>query len=251
MRPRETRASGESPLSGRQPSTTLLLVCTFVMTMTARAHAQAILPQGGTVASGQVHIGTPAGNALTINQGSSKAIVDWNSFSVGSNASVNIVQPNSSAAILNRVTGTTPSTIAGQINANGQVFLVNPNGIAITPTGSVQVGGGFVASTLDIANADFNAGKLGFTGKGASAPVSNAGQISGAPGSFVGLVGGTVSNSGTITVPLGKVGLGAGEKVTLNPTGDGFLQVALPTSATTSDGKALIDVGGRIRAAGG
>ncbi len=141
----------------------------ILVTLTARAQAQAILPQGGTVASGQVRIGTPTGNALIINQNSSKAIIDWNSFSVGANASVNFVQPNSAAAILNRVTGATPSTIAGQINANGQVFLVNPNGIAITPTGSVQVGGGFVASTLDIGNADFNAGKLNFTGKGASA----------------------------------------------------------------------------------
>src|SRR5206468_2250714 len=165
--------------------------------------------QGGTVASGQARIGTPSGNALTINQSSSKAIVDWNSFSLGTNATVTFVQPNSLAAILNRVTGATSSSIAGQINANGQVFLVNPNGIAITPTGSVQVGGGFVASTLDIGNADFNAGNLNFTGKGASAAVSNAGNISGAPGSFVGLIGGSVSNSGTISVPLGRVGLGA------------------------------------------
>jgi filamentous hemagglutinin family protein len=175
MRTRETRASGGWRPSGRQPGAALPLVCAFAVTMIARADAQAILPRGGTVASGQVRIGTPTGNALTINQSSSKAIVDWNSFSVGPNASVNFVQPNSGAAILHRVTGTTPSTIAGQINANSQVFLVNPNGIAITSTGSVQIGGGFVASALDIGNADFNAGKLNFTSKGASAPVSNAG----------------------------------------------------------------------------
>src|SRR5204862_7225714 len=102
--------------------------------------------------------------------------------------------------------------IAGQVSGNGQVFLVNPNGIAITPTGTVQVGGGFVASTLDIADADFNAGNLKFSGQGASARVSNAGAISSAPGGFVGLVGGNVSNDGTINVPLGKVGLGSGEQ---------------------------------------
>ena len=250
MAARDPRRRSGWPRSERS-RTALLLACAFVATLAARAHAQAVLPQGGTVASGQVKIGTPTGNSLTINQGSSKAIVDWNSFSVGGNASVNFVQPNSSAAILNRVTGSTPSTIAGQINANGQVFLVNPNGIAITPTGSVQVGGGFVASTLDIGNADFNAGRLNFTGRGASAAVSNAGSISGAPGSFVGLIGGSVSNSGIISVPLGKVGLGAGEKVTLDPTGDGFLQVTVPTGATTANGQALIDVAGRIRASGG
>jgi filamentous hemagglutinin family protein len=219
--------------------------------LATHAAAQTVLPQGATVASGQVRIGTPAGNSLTISQTSSRAVVDWDSFSVGAGASVSFVQPNAGSAILNRVTGTTSSTIAGRITANGQVFLVNPNGIAITPSGSVQVGGGFVASTLDISNADFNAGNLNFSGRGASSAVSNAGTISAAPGSFVGLIGGSVSNSGTISVPLGKVGLGAGEKATLNPSGDRFLQVALPSGATTAKGQALIDVSGRIKAAGG
>ena len=251
MRKASTTAAGAWRLARRRAGSAVLLGCSLVVALTAQANAQATLPQGGTVASGQVSIGKPAGNALTINQTSSKAIVDWNSFSVGANASVNIVQPNAGAAILNRVTGTTSSIIAGRITANGRVFLVNPNGIAITPTGSVQVGGGFVASTLDIGNADFDAGHLNFSGKGASAAVSNAGQISATAGSFVGLIGGSVANSGTISVPLGRVGLGAGEKMTLNPTGDGFLQVTVPTTAATADGRALIDVAGRITAAGG
>jgi len=251
MRRRDPKATAARRLARRRASSAVLLGCASILALAVRANAQAVLPQGGTVASGQVRIGMPAGNALTINQTSSRAVVDWNSFSVGPNASVNFVQPNAGAAILNRVTGTTSSTIAGQITATGQVFLVNPNGIAITPSGSVQVGGGFVASTLDISNADFNAGNLNFAGRGASAAVSNAGNISGAAGSFIGLIGGSVSNSGTINVPFGRVGLGAGEKVTLNPGGDGFLQVALPTGATTADGHALIDVAGRVRAAGG
>jgi filamentous hemagglutinin family protein len=213
--------------------------------------AQSILPQGGVVASGQARIGAPLGGALAITQTSSKAVIDWNSFSVGRANSVNFLQPNSSSAILNRVTGSTSSTIAGRIAGNGQIFLVNPNGIAITPTGSVQVGGGFIASTLGITNANFNAGKFILSGNGASASVSNAGVISSAAGGFVGLIGGTVSNAGTITVPLGKVGLGSGEQATIDPTGDGFLQIAVPTGAATADGRALVDVAGRINAAGG
>jgi len=144
---------------------TALLGCASILALTAQARAQPLLPQGGTVASGQVRIGTPSGNSLTINQTSAKAVVDWTSFSVGAGASVSFVQPNAGSAILNRVTGATSSTIAGQITGNGQVFLVNPNGIAITPTGSVQVGGGFVASTLDISNAYFTAGRLSFPAK--------------------------------------------------------------------------------------
>jgi len=228
-----------------------LTLAGLMLAMPAGTLAQTVLPQGGSVVSGQARINAASSNALTINQNSSRAIVDWNSFSVGSGGSVSFVQPNSSSAILNRVTGSTASTLAGAINANGQVFLVNPNGIAITPSGTVQVGGGFVASTLDIINADFNAGNFSFAGNGTSAAVSNAGTILSSPRGFIGLIGGTVSNSGTISVPLGKVGLGSGEQVTIDPTGDGFLQVALPTGAVAADGRALVDVSGRIKSAGG
>lgn len=216
----------------------------------AAVQAQSVLPQGGSMVSGQARINAAA-NGLSITQNSVRAIIDWNRFSVGANGSVNFIQPSASSAILNRVTGSTASTIAGQINANGQLFLVNPNGIAITPSGTVRVGGGFVGSTLDISNANFNAGTLGFAGNGASAAVSNAGSISTAAGGFVGLIGGMVSNAGTIRVPLGKVGLGSGERATLDPTGDGFLQVAVPTGAVAANGQALVDVSGRVKAAGG
>jgi filamentous hemagglutinin family protein len=214
------------------------------------SQAQNILPSHGVVTSGAASIGQ-AGANMTVNQTSSRAIVNWGSFSIGQGAGVTFNQPSSSSAILNRVTGSTTSTIAGQLQANGQVYLVNPNGIAITKTGAVQVGGGFVASRLGIADDDFNNGSLNFVGKGASAGASNAGSIAAAPGGFVGLLGGTVANSGVVSVPLGKVAMGSGEQATLNLTGDNFLQVAVPTNTKTADGQALIDVSGKVRAAGG
>ncbi|RVA43428.1 filamentous hemagglutinin N-terminal domain-containing protein, partial [Mesorhizobium sp. M7A.F.Ca.CA.004.09.1.2] len=93
------------------------------------------LPTGGSVASGGVTIAHPSSSQLTIRQSTSSAIVNWQSFSIGAGATVTIDQPSSSATMLNRVTGGTKSTISGQLNANGQVFLVNPNGIAISKTG--------------------------------------------------------------------------------------------------------------------
>ncbi len=213
--------------------------------------AQGIVPQGGSVVGGSATIAPPVNNALTITQRSSNAIINWNSFSIGQPNAVTFIQPNSSSAILNRVTGNTPSTIAGSLQANGQVYLVNPNGIAITPGGMVNVGGGFVASTLDISDSDFLSGKRAFTGNGSSAAVGNAGRINVGRGGFVALLGGTVSNGGTINVPLGKVGLGSGESITLDLAGDGFLQVAAPTAAVARDHKSLIDISGRISAAGG
>ena len=192
---------------------------------------------------------SPPPTQLNINQTSQSAVVNWQSFSIGQGSTVNIQQPNSSSALLNRVTGDTPSTIAGLLTANGQVYLVNPNGIAITGTGVVKTGGGFVASTLGISDADFQSGKRTFTGHGASAAVSNAGTIAVGPGGYAALLGGSVSNAGRIFVPLGKVGLGSGESATLDFSGDGFLQVALPTAAGGNG--ALISNSGTIRAPGG
>ena len=132
------------------------LLASSALLSAGTVHAQAVLPQGGRVAAGSAGIAT-SGTITTVTQTSNRAIVDWNSFSVGAGDTVRFVQPTAQSAILNRVTGNTTSTIAGQITGNGQVFLINPNGIVITPTGTVDLGGGFVASTLDIADKDFMA----------------------------------------------------------------------------------------------
>ena len=199
--------------------------------------------------SGGVSLGAVSGTSLTITQTTPRAIVNWQSFSIGQANTVTFQQLGSSSAVLNRVTGSTSSTIAGRLVANGEVFLINPNGIAITSTGSVKTGGGFVASTLDIRNDDFMAGRLDFFGTGSSASVSNAGRIEAGSGGFAALLGGSVANSGTISVPLGRVALGSGGRATLDLTGDGFLQIAVPSGA--GFGRALVDNRGRILARGG
>ncbi|WP_206245788.1 MBG domain-containing protein [Novosphingobium terrae] len=210
------------------------------------AWAQAPLPAGGTVASGQAQIGAPNGGNLTINQSSAKAIINWQSFDVAPGLSVVFNQPDASSATLNRVTGNTASTIAGQISANGSVYLINPNGIQITASGVVNVGRGFVASSLDIADADFLAGKGAFGGTGGA--IANAGSITTRTGGYVGLLGGSVSNTGLILAPAGQVVIGAGTTATLDLNGDSFLQVALPTDAAlTANGAAAALTGAQAR----
>ncbi|WHQ68594.1 filamentous hemagglutinin N-terminal domain-containing protein [Methylorubrum extorquens] len=207
------------------------------------------MPIGATTVHGSVGIATPSAGQMTIQQTTPTAIVNWQGFSVGAGNRVDIVQPSASSALLNRVTGSAPSTIAGQVNANGQVYLVNPNGITITPTGVVNAGA-FVASTLDISDHDFSNGRRVFRGQGQSASVSNQGTIAIRQGGYAALLGGQVDNSGVISVPMGRVGLGAGEQATLDLTGDGFLQVAVPSKGDGSDA-ALIRHSGRIIAKGG
>ena len=113
------------------------------------------LPIGGTVASGNVSINATSPTSLTVSQSSSTGIVNWSSFSVGQGHQVQF--NNGSGATLNRVTGNVPSSINGVVSATGSVYLVNPSGIVVGPTGVINTGGSFVASTLDVKDAEFRA----------------------------------------------------------------------------------------------
>ncbi len=208
------------------------------------------LPTGGNVVGGSAQITTPSAGNMAITQHSDRAVVNWDGFSIGAGNRVDITQPGVDSAILNRVTGDTTSQIHGQLNANGRVFVVNPNGIFIGPTGAVKAGG-FVASTLGIRTDDFITGKTVFEGNGSSATVSNAGTVEVVTGGYAALIGGKVKNSGTIQAPLGFVGLGSGERITLDLAGDGFLQVAVPTNTDDDGLEALIENSGTIQANGG
>ena len=217
-----------------------LLASSALMAPPARAVE---LPTGGQLAAGSASIATPTASAMTITQTSDRAVIDWQSFSLGAGGRIDIAQPGSGSALLNRVTGSTTSTIAGQIHANGQVFLVNPNGILITATGSVSAAG-FVASSLNLSDSQFMTGDITVTGRGGS--VANQGSISIVKGGYAALIGGSVDNSGMIVAPLGKVALGSGTRATLDLTGNGFLQVAVPVA-----GDGGITMSGRISADGG
>lgn len=229
------RSHAGASLGALRHSAVAVLLATSALVNPPQALAQSALPQGGQVAAGSVSIAGDGPNGLRIDQTSNRAIVNWGAFSVGAGHAVTFVQPSAEAAILNRVTGAAASEIAGLITGNGRVYLVNPNGIAITTSGTVRLDGGFVASTLDIADDDFLADRLVFRGTGHSAGVSHAGTLSVGAGGFAALLGGQVSSTGRITVPLGSIGLGAGEAATLDLTGDGFLQLALPSSAPGRD----------------
>jgi filamentous hemagglutinin family protein len=231
----------------RSASRRTALATLLASTALAPAALSDALPSGGQVAAGAAAI-SAEGNAMTIMQGSDRAVIRWDGFSVGTGARVDVRQPGPGSALLNRVTGALPSRIDGSLSANGQVFLVNPSGIVVGPGGRVDAAA-FVASTLQIGEADFMAGRLRFGGDGSSAEVRNEGVIEIGRGGYAALLGGQVVNSGRISVPFGRVGLGAGEQATLDLSGDGFLQVAVPSGSAAEE--ALIDQTGRIDAPGG
>ena len=86
-------------------------------------------PQGAVVAGGSAQVVQTGPSRLDINQSSNRAVIDWRSFSVGAGEQTNFNQPSAASLAVNRVTGANPSDIAGRITANGQIVLVNPNGI--------------------------------------------------------------------------------------------------------------------------
>lgn len=200
------------------------------------------LPTAGQVIAGSGSI-SESGNTLTVTQTSATMAADWQSFSIDQGNTVNFVQPSASAVALNRVMGADVSVIQGALNANGQVFLVNPNGVLFTPTAQVNVGA-LVASSLELSTEDFLAGNYRFSGN-STAGVINQGDIKTTAGGMVALIAARIENTGSITAPEGKVLMGAGRKVRLDLGGPVKIQVEEGALNT------LIEQGGAIRADGG
>jgi len=205
----------------------------------------AALPEGAQLVAGQASVSTPSANAMVVNQASDKAVLNWQSFNIGAGQSMQFVQPGASSVALNRVIGNGASSIFGSLSANGQVFLINPSGVMFAPGAQVNVGG-LVASSLDISNGDFMAGRYSFSGTGAGT-VSNHGSITAARGGYVLLAAPQVSNTGAITAEAGAVGLLAGSRISVDTSGVGLVRFSVDAAAA----QAAIDNSGSITATGG
>lgn len=203
------------------------------------------LPTGGQVVSGSGTISQPNTQQMVIDQTSNKLAIDWQSFDIGTGNKVTFNQPGRDAIALNRVVGSDGSKIMGQLDANGRVFLINPNGVLFGSGASVNVGG-LVASTLDLSVEDFDKGQYRFKGDGSPAAVVNQGSIR-ADGGAVALLGGTVSNQGVIVANRGSATLAAGNAMTLDFAGDGLLNVQVDEAAVD----ALVENHQLIKADGG
>ena len=196
-------------------------------------------PEGGSVVGGAATIQGQGGPAVIVNQSTSSAIINWNTFNIRANESVRFNQPSASSVALNRVVGGLgPSEIMGSLTANGRVFIINRDGILFGP-GSVVNTAGFLATTNDIKNADFMAGRYNFNIPGRpDASIVNQGRITATSGGFAALVAPGVRNSGTITATLGTVALASGNSFTLDMYGDKLITLAVGDSIASK----VIDV---------
>jgi len=137
-----------------------VLACIQIALLLFSASAWA-LPQGGEVVGGASTITQPNANTMHINQATDKSIINWQGYSIGANETVQYFQPNTGSISLNRVIGVDPSYIYGQLLANGQVWVINPNGLLIGNNAQINVGS-FLASTLNINDNDFMSGNYKF-----------------------------------------------------------------------------------------
>lgn len=204
---------------------------------------------GGAVINATV--GTPSGNALTVTQTGSannRGLVEWSSFSIGSAARVNIVQPNTQSVLVNRVVGTgtsgpSPSEIYGALNANGRVFLVNPSGVVFGGSAQVNVGS-LVATSLDL-DSSMSANNYQRLMQGGEVVLGQGGMAGGIQvlaaddasrpqiqvtegGSIVLVSPASLVQGGSIAAAGGRIHLASAGGATLLPVGtSGFVDVAL------------------------
>ena len=201
------------------------------------------LPVNGQMAAGKTTISSPSSSTMHIVQESNQAIINWNSFGINKGESVNITQPTCQSTLLNRISGNTPSQIFGTLTANGQIFLVNPNGVLFAPGASVNAGG-VVASTLGIRDSDFLSEKYMFFKDGPAGSVINQGSIN---AGFIALLGTSAENAGSMIASKGVAGMAVGEGITLSF--DPYRLVAIKVDQATYN--AQIKNSGLIEADGG
>jgi filamentous hemagglutinin family protein len=225
------------------------LACQLGVTVLAAIFSThgAAAPVGGVVVTGEARIASTAGSTV-VTQSTAKAAINWLGFNTAAGETVRFIQPDSSSVTLNRVLGSDPSTLLGNLSSNGQVFLINPSGILFGKGSTVNVGA-LVASSLNLTDRQFMAGAYQFVAaNNSAAAVTNEGTIQlNADGGFVALLGNQVRNDASILARLGSVALVGGAAITLDLAGDGLLNVVVNRGAV----QAQVDNSGLIAADGG
>ncbi|MBL1404354.1 MAG: filamentous hemagglutinin N-terminal domain-containing protein, partial [Rhizobiales bacterium] len=212
-------------------------------------------PDGATIIVGDVDISGIGSDHVIIDSNTDRAIVDWNQFSIGLGETTTINQVSDDAAILNRVTGGNVTEIFGTLESNGQVYLINENGILVGESGVVETNG-VVLSTLDVSNSDFlGAGDMLFSeGIDAGNGIEIHGKIRSVSGGDIFILSReiTIGETGEIDANGGYVGLGAGQEILLKPvdSGEGRISIRAGKGKIVNRGT-VQGVVAELKAAGG
>ncbi|MBT3579508.1 MAG: filamentous hemagglutinin N-terminal domain-containing protein, partial [Waddliaceae bacterium] len=208
--------------------TTIIAILTMGWMLFLPTDVMAI-PQEATFDAEQIAI-AQVGTTMTIDQSVDKAIIDWQDYSIAADELVQYIQPNADAIALNKISGANPSEIMGDITANGQIFIMNPNGILFGPNSHVNTAG-LLATTLNITDEDFLEGNYEFSQDQYKelAYIINEGEITISDNGYAVLAAPLVSNEGLIVANLGKVAVGAAEEFTINFDGRNLINFEITT----------------------
>ncbi|WP_141699225.1 two-partner secretion domain-containing protein, partial [Candidatus Thiosymbion oneisti] len=208
-------------------------------------------PTGGVVVRGNAHIATQPGQ-VTIDQHSGKAVINWNGFSIEKGEVTQFDQPGRRSIALNRVVTDRPSRINGQLQANGNVWLINQNGVTIGRNGTVQAQG-FLATTANIADDNFMAGRYQFDQPSPNAKVINQGHISLGERGLGALVAPHARNDGVIEGQGSTVVIAGAETFAVDLYGDDLIhfETKSPVTHKPAGVEALAANNGIIQVDGG
>jgi filamentous hemagglutinin family protein len=204
-------------------------------------------PTGGTASPGTTF--STSGSTLDINQTTANAFINWQTFDINQGETVNFNQPSSSSVTWNYIGESTASTINGALNANGYVFLENPNGFTVGGSATITAHG-LIMSTASTPNLNLaGGGAWSFDAAPPSAQIVNYGKINITGGGSAYLIAADIVNNGSINAPNGKIGLYDGETVLVStsPNGQGLsAKVTLPQGSVDNEGNLTADGGSVI-----
>ena len=233
-------------------------ICILAAWITLSPAFSFALPTDPSIKAGSVTFNQVDPNTLHVIQSTNKAIIDWQTFNIQANEATHFQMPSSGSFNLSRVTGGVGSEIFGTLSSNGNLMLLNPNGILFGANSKIDVGG-LIATTANISNENFMAGNFKFDiPSSIYRTVVNRGAINVAQGGLLAFVAPGVENSGIINAKLGQVSLASGKTFTLDLYGDKLVSLGVDSKVLDRvigpDGEAvssLIKNGGSIKANGG
>ena len=205
----------------------------FLSNLSSQEIHKDTLPTGGTVAGGSATI-EQENNNLSINQSSDKVILNWETFNIGKEASVEFFQPRSSSTALNRVFANDPSHIYGSLKANGQLIFINPSGVIFQGGSKVDVGA-MIATSLNMSSDNFLNDEYIFEkDNNYNALVKNNGELNAYEGGTIALIANRVENNGSINTPSGSSALLSGDKVKLSLDGNQLINYSIEKGSLNS-----------------
>lgn len=200
-------------------------------------------PSGAQVINGQVSIDNSVADVMTINN-SPNAIINWQDFDIESKEMTRFIQENSQSVVLNRIIGGRPSEIFGQLLSNGQVLLINPNGV-VFEGGAIIDTQGLIASTLNLSDSDFQQGNFHFIAGSNAGDIVNSGFIHAGEDGNILLIAPHIENNAILRTEGGFITLAAGEELTLMSldSPDIRFQIQAPENSVLNIGKLLTEGG--------